>query len=265
MQKFLQQNLEAAQIVVQETAQYIAAQALRLHEIEPQLKSVHNLVSEVDINAEHQLVKGLMKALPEAGFITEENSVEQSNKEFTWVIDPLDGTTNFLHGLPFYSVSVALLHNNEPVIGIVHDVSRNEQFYGYKNGGAFLNGRQLNISSPKTLHDSLIVMGFFYNETDVLEIFLNIMRRLVSESRAFRRLGSAALDLAYVAAGRCDAFFEFNLNAWDVAGGALLVKEAGGIISDFHQTDNYIFGKEIIAARPGTYAELLNLIQQEIK
>jgi myo-inositol-1(or 4)-monophosphatase len=264
MEKHLSQYLIEAQKAVNEASQYIAKQALRLHEIEPQLKSLHNLVSEVDITAEHMLVEMLSKVMPEAGFITEEQSVTQQQKEFTWVIDPLDGTTNFLHGLPFYSVSVGLLHGNEPVLGIVHDVARNEQFYGYKNGGAFVNGQPINISKPKTLHDSLVVMGFFYNETEVLEKFLNIMRRLINESRAFRRLGSAALDLAYVAAGRCDGFFEFNLNPWDVCGGTLLVKEAGGIISDFSSTDNYIFGKEIIAARPGTYAELLELIKKEM-
>ncbi len=264
MEKHLLQYLADARKAVKATANYIAGQALRLHEIEIQEKSVHNLVSEVDVKAENYLVEMLSKALPEAGFITEENSIAQQKKEFTWVIDPLDGTTNFLHGLPFYSISVGLLHGDEPVLGIVHDVARNEQFYGYKNGGAFLNDTPLNILQPKSLHDSLIVLGFFYNETDALEKFLNIMRQLINQSRGFRRLGSAALDLAYVAAGRCDGFFEFNLNAWDVCGGALLVKEAGGLISDFKNTDNYIFGKEIIAARPGVYDELLALIKIEM-
>lgn len=259
----LEKLLHQTRLVVNKAVEYIFIQSLRLNEIEPQMKSLHNLVSEVDITAEQILVEGLNRALPEAGFITEENSIEQLKKEFTWVIDPLDGTTNFLHGLPFYSVSVGLLHHDEVILGIVHDVSRNEQFYGYKNGGAFVNGKQLDISKSKILHDSLIITGFFYNETEVLEKFLNIMRRLVNESRAFRRLGSAALDLAYVAAGRCDGFFEFNLNAWDVAGGVILVKEAGGFVSDFHKTDNYIFGKEILAARSGTFDELLTLIKKE--
>ncbi len=265
MEKQLQQYLIEAQKTIKETSKYIISQALRLHEIEPKEKSLNNLVSEVDITAEHMLVEMLSKVLPEAGFITEENSTLQQKKEFTWVIDPLDGTTNFLHGLPFYSISVGLLHHDEPVLGIVHDVARNEQFYGYKNGGAFVDGKQLNITSSKQLIESLIVMGFFYNETDVLEQFLNIIRRLVNECRGFRRLGSAALDLAYVAAGRCDGFFEFNLNAWDVCAGALLVTEAGGCISDFNGTNNYIFGKQIIAAREGTYQQLLSLIKKEIK
>ncbi|MEY2829809.1 MAG: hypothetical protein RIQ33_1667 [Bacteroidota bacterium] len=258
----LEKILSESRKVVNQAVEYIFIQSLRLNEIEPQFKSLHNLVSEVDVTSEKMLVEGLHKVLPEAGFITEENSIEQTKKEFTWVIDPLDGTTNFLHGMPFYSVSVGLMHGDEVILGIVHDVSRNEQFYGFKNGGAFLNGKQLDISKQKTLYESLIITGFFYNETDVLERFLNIIRRLVTEGRAFRRLGSAALDLAYVAAGRGDAFFEFNLNAWDVAGGAILVKEAGGFVTDFNGSGNYIFGKEIIAARGGTYTELLKLIKE---
>jgi myo-inositol-1(or 4)-monophosphatase len=264
LEKFLPSYLAAAQKAVEKTSEYIAAQSLRLHEISPKEKSLNNFVSEVDINAENILVEMLSKALPEAGFITEENSIFQQQKEFTWVIDPLDGTTNFLHGLPFYSISVALMHNEEAIVGVVHDVSRNENFYATKNNGAFLNGKKLNISSPKKLIESLMVIGFFYNETDVLEKFLNIMRHMIQHSRAFRRLGSAALDLAYVASGRCDGFFEFNLNAWDVAAGSLLVKEAGGIVTDFKEGNDFIFGRQIIAARNGTYQELMSMIKNEI-
>jgi myo-inositol-1(or 4)-monophosphatase len=254
---------QQAILVVHEAADFIAQQAKKIGEIAVQEKSLHNLVSYVDVEAEKILVHGLQKLLPQAGFITEENSIkENATAEYVWVIDPLDGTTNFLHGLPLYCVSVGLLHKGKSILGIVHEVSSNETFYAWKNGGAFLNGNKITTRSVSDMNEALIVTGFFYNDVDVLEKFLNILRQMMKRTRGFRRLGSAALDLAYVAAGRCDAFYEFNLNSWDVAGGVVIVEEAGGIVSTFSKTDDYLFGKEIIASSKGIYNEALEIINR---
>jgi myo-inositol-1(or 4)-monophosphatase len=218
-----------------------------------EIKSLNSLVSYVDKTAEEQLVKGLGEIVPEATFLTEEKTVEQKEGVFQWIIDPLDGTTNFLHQLPFFSISVALQHHGKTVLGIVLEVNRDECFYAWKGAGAFLNNKKIKVSSTKTLGDSLIATGFPYYDYDHAQSFLKTLDFFMRNTRGIRRFGSAALDLVYVACGRFDAFYEYSLNAWDVAGGAFIVQEAGGVVSDFKGESNYLFGKEIIAVNPNIH------------
>ncbi|WP_339793602.1 inositol monophosphatase family protein [uncultured Imperialibacter sp.] len=226
-----------------------------------ELKGHNNLVSYVDKACEEMIVERLREVLPEAGFITEEGTVASSEQSLQWVIDPLDGTTNFVHGLPIYSVSLALVRDKQAILGVVYEVNRDECFHAIKGKGAFCNGKPIRVSSATQINESLLATGFPYNDFGKMMPYLNILNELMKSSHGLRRMGSAAVDLAYVACGRFEAFFEFNLNSWDVAAGVLLVTEAGGTVTDFKGGDNYIFGRELIAGC-GIQSELLGTIKK---
>jgi len=223
-------------------------------------KGSRDLVSYVDLNAEKIIVEGLKKILPDAGFLTEEKTIEEGNTSLRWIIDPLDGTTNFIHGAPPYSVSIALQQDNELLIGIVYEIVLDECFYAWKGGGAFCNGKKISVSSTSHLSQSLTATGFPYKEFPQMDRFFSTLRFLFNHTHGVRRLGSAAVDLIYVACGRFDGFFEYNLNAWDVAGGAMIVEEAGGTVTDFSLEKNFLFGKEIIASNKKIHKEFLNVV-----
>lgn len=252
-------------LLTQQVAQYIAEQALTFSSDKIEHKGLNDLVSYVDKTAEMQLVKGLQAILPEAAFITEENTIAKQDNDLQWIVDPLDGTTNFMHGLPCYSISIALMHKNELVVGVVHEVNRNECFYAWKDGGAFLNGNPISVSAKLNLQDSLIATGFPYTVFEEIDDYLTLLKELMKCTHGLRRLGSAAVDLAYVAAGRFDAYFEYNLNAWDVAAGCLLVKEAGGQVTDFKGGEDYVFGRRVVASNKSTHMALLSVIQSNFK
>lgn len=252
-------------LLTQQVAQYIAEQALTFSSEKIEHKGLNDLVSYVDKTAEMQLVKGLQAILPEAAFITEENTIAKQDNDLQWIVDPLDGTTNFMHGLPCYSISIALMHKNELVVGVVHEVNRNECFYTWKDGGAFLNGNPISVSAKLNLQDSLIATGFPYTVFEEIDDYLTLLKELMKCTNGLRRLGSAAVDLAYVAAGRFDAYFEYNLNAWDVAAGCLLVKEAGGQVTDFKGGEDYVFGRRVVASNKSTHMALLSVIQSNFK
>lgn len=225
-------------------------------------KGVNNLVSYVDKQAETMLVEGLHKILPEAGFITEEGTTSIGRKELNWVIDPLDGTTNFLHALPLYSISIGLLDGNEPILGVIMDLGRNDCYYAHKNSPAYKNGKTIRISQAPRMEDGLLATGFPYMEFDQMKQYLEILTEFMKNTHGLRRLGSAAIDLAYVAHGRFEGYFEYNLHPWDVAGGAIVVKQAGGIVTDFEGDNDYIFGKSIIAASPKVHGQMLEVIKR---
>jgi myo-inositol-1(or 4)-monophosphatase len=226
----------------------------------------NNLVSYVDKEAERRLVEVLHKILPEAGFITEEETVKQSqNQEYNWIIDPLDGTTNFLHGFPIFAISVALTRKNIPVLGVIYHIIRQECFHAIEGGKAYINDHVITVSDTNTLNDSLLATGFPYHHSGKKDAHLQIIKEFLDKTHGIRRLGSAAIDLAYVACGRLDGFFEYNLNAWDVAAGVLIVKQAGGKVTDFTGGDNFIFGKELCAANANIHDEMLELIQHNWK
>lgn len=228
-----------------------------------QKNGFNNLVSYVDQEAERKLVKVLKKILPEAGFITEEGTVEQSKANtYNWIIDPLDGTTNYLHGLPIYAVSVGLTRGEEPILGVVYHVVRKECFSATEDGNAYCNGKVIRVSSIPTLKESLLATGFPYYHFDKRDNYLDIIKDFLEKSHGVRRLGSAAVDLAYVACGRIEGYFEYNLNAWDVAAGVLIVKQAGGTVTDFKGGNNCLFGGELCAANALMHGEMLELVKK---
>lgn len=256
-------TLEVCEIAKQ-AADFIKSNLLKVSTNDIQTKSQNSLVSYVDQEAERMIVARLQELLPEAGFVTEEDTIDQSTSEsYEWIIDPLDGTTNFLHKIPVFAVSIALRHNGEMLSGVVYNVMVDECFYAWRDGGAFLNGDQISISSNEDFSESLIATGFPYYDFEKLEQYLSTFKELISETRGLRRLGAAAVDLAYVACGRFDGFFEYSLHIWDIAAGVLIVKEAGGIVSDFDGGQDHLTGSEIIATSPHIYEPLKKIISKQ--
>ncbi|MBT1688101.1 inositol monophosphatase family protein [Dawidia soli] len=231
-----------------------------------QKDSFNNLVSYVDKEAERKLVATLQKLLPQAGFITEEGTVQQSQQhEYNWIIDPLDGTTNFLHGLPIYAISIGLTRGNTTILGDVYHVVRKECFHAIEGGPAYCNDKIIEVSQAPALSDSLLATGFPYYHSEKKDAYLDIIRDFLEKSHGIRRLGSAAIDLAYVACGRIEGFFEYNLNPWDVVAGAFIVQQAGGRVSDFSGGNNFVFGREMCAANGRIHDEMLGVIQRRWK
>ncbi len=225
-------------------------------------KSLHSYVTYVDKNAERLIVDDLKKIISEAGFITEEETETIQSDVFNWIIDPLDGTTNFIHALEPFSVSIALREKSEIVIGVVYEIGKDECFYAFKDSPAFLNGNEIKTSDVLTLSNSLIATGFPYYDYERNEKILNTLEYLMRNMSGVRRFGSAATDLAYVACGRFDAFYEYSLNAWDVAAGAFIVERAGGKVSDFKGGNNYLFGREILASNNHVFDEFSSIIKK---
>ncbi len=225
-------------------------------------KGMNDLVSYVDREAEKKLIGKLLDLIPQAGFYSEEDEKnrEITDKEYHWIIDPLDGTTNFMHGLPLYAISTALMKGEEIVVGVVYEVNRDECFYAWKGGGAFCNLEPIRVSRVSSLSESLLATGFPYRDFDKVPSYLEIIKDFMQKSHGLRRMGSAAVDLSYVAIGRFEGFFEYNLNPWDVAAGALIVQEAGGKVSTFENKENYIFGREIVAGC-AIHKAMLDVIQ----
>lgn len=254
---FPQLSLDVAALC-RRTAEFIRQEAASFDRSKVEHKGLHDLVSYVDQETERRLVTGLRELLPTAGFITEEGTAgsDSATGEFTWIIDPLDGTTNFVHGLPVYAISVALLRGRELVVGVVHEVNRDESFRAVRGSGAFCNDVPMHVSDVATLNSSLIATGFPYTDFGKLDAFLRILGAFFTRSHGVRRLGSAAVDLAYVAAGRCEGFFEFNLNSYDVAAGLLLVQEAGGHVTQFLVDGDPLFGREVVASNRLIHAEM---------
>ncbi len=225
-------------------------------------KGLHDFVSYVDKESEKLLVDGLSQICPDAGFIVEEGTSTEKNETLNWVVDPLDGTTNFIHGLPPFAISIALMHSDEAVVGVVYEVSLDECFYAWQGSTAYLNGKEIRVSEALKVSDSLVATGFPYYDYHRIKPMLDSLEYFMRNSHGIRRLGSAATDLAYVACGRFDAFYEYSLNSWDVAAGALIVKQAGGLVSDFRKGNNYIFGREIIATNNNVFNEFSSIISQ---
>ena len=251
----LQKLCTNAITVIKNTGAYISNEAKQFSSESVESKGIHDFVSFVDKTAEKQLVNGLKKLLPDAGFIAEEQTETYKSEKYNWVIDPLDGTTNFIHGLMPYAISIALMDKDELVLGMIYEISHKEMFYAWKGSKAYLNGDEISVSKAAKVTDSLIATGFPYYDYDRLAQFMKSLDYFMRNSHGLRRLGSAATDLAYVACGRFDAFYEYSLSPWDVAAGALIVQQAGGKVSDFNGKNNYIFGKEIIASNSKIYSE----------
>ncbi len=242
--------------ITKEVGDFILSQRDAIQADNVEVKSLNSLVTYVDQTAEAKIIEGLKKILPEAEFIAEESHTERTQSEWYWIIDPLDGTTNFIHGIPVYAISIALYHKDQCQLAAVYELSRKEMFHAIKGHGAYLNGSKISVSQNTKLSDSLLATGFPYYDFKHMDEYLKILGEFFETTRGVRRLGSAATDLAYVACGRFDSFFEYGLSPWDVAAGALLVQEAGGVVSDFSNTSDYVFGEEIIASNPKLHLEV---------
>lgn len=249
-------------LLTQEVGQFILSQKKDNNTLKVEVKGLHDFVTFVDKTSEERIVKKLSELLPEAGFIAEEGTSTKKGDVYNWIIDPLDGTTNFIHGLTPIAISIALSRNDEIILGVVHEISLNETFYAWEDSKAYLNGNEINVSDNKTINQSLIATGFPYYDYKRINPFLSSLEHFMKNSHGIRRLGSAATDLAYVACGRFEAFYEYSLSPWDVAAGAFIVQQAGGKVSDFKGENNYIFGKEIIASNTNVFDEFLNTIKQ---
>jgi myo-inositol-1(or 4)-monophosphatase len=224
----------------------------------------NNLVSYVDKECERKIVSALKKLTPEAGFITEEGTVEQSRQQdFNWIIDPLDGTTNYLHGLPLYAISIALTRKDQTVLGIVYNVVPNECYHAIEGGKAYCNDREIRVSGIQHLSEGLLATGFPYYHLDKSDVYLEIIKTFLAKTHGIRRLGSAAIDLAFVACGRLEGFFEYNLNPWDVAAGAFIVQQAGGKVTDFKGGNNFLFGGELCASNGSIHKEMQEVIKPQ--
>jgi myo-inositol-1(or 4)-monophosphatase len=252
--------VEVKSLVI-ETGGFIENEQKRFSSEDIQSKGVHNYVTYVDTTSEEKLVTGLKILLPEAGFIAEEGTTSLKGERFNWIIDPLDGTTNFIHGLPPYAISIALIDAEEIVLGVVYEITSGECFYAWKGSPAFLNGREIRVSTTDKVSKSLIATGFPYTNFERIEPFMQSMRYFMKYSHGVRRLGSAATDMAYVACGRFEAFYEYGLNPWDVAAAVLIIRQAGGRVCDFSGGGNWLFGKEIIAANYAIYDEFREIIR----
>ncbi|PHN03189.1 inositol monophosphatase family protein [Flavilitoribacter nigricans] len=251
-----------AQRIVIHTSEFIQGELGKVKNKQIETKSLNSLVSYVDKEAEEQLVTGLSELLPGSVFITEEDTIDNQDGEWQWIIDPLDGTTNFLYQIPIFCISVALRYQDELVLGVVYEINRKECFYGWKGGGVFLNQIQVKVRKNDDLADSLLATGFPYYDYERTDAYLQCLKYFMQNTRGIRRMGAAAVDLAYVAAGRFDGFFEYSLQPWDVAAGAFLIQEAGGVITDFKGGDNFLFGNETIAASPKVHAAMLSVIDK---
>lgn len=246
---------------VMEAGAFIREQRKTFSEKVVEYKGFNDLVSYVDKSAEQLLVDRLKLILPEAGFITEENTAGSDGQEYQWIIDPLDGTTNFVHGVPCYCVSVALAQNGKVIIGIIYEINLDECFYAWKDGGAFLNGASIKVSEVNELKRSLLATGFPYTNFSKMKEYMDVFDYCMRNTHGLRRLGSAAVDMAYVACGRFEGFYEYGLNAWDIAAGCIIIEEAGGKVGDFSGGDNFLFGKEIISCNAGIYNEFLKVVK----
>jgi myo-inositol-1(or 4)-monophosphatase len=231
----------------------------RIEGLEIDSKNRNDFVSEVDKQAEAIIIDHIRKAYPDHGILAEESG-KHGNDTYQWIIDPLDGTTNFLHGFPQFAVSIGLLHKGVFDQAIVYDPLRQELFTASKGGGANLNNRRIRVSKQKALEGALIGTGFPYGDMDNLDNYLESFRKLCPVTAGIRRSGAAALDLAYVACGRLDGFWEYNLKKWDIAAGALLILESGGILSDIDKSDNYMSSGNIVAGNTRISTQLLDVL-----
>ncbi len=257
-----QLTTEAAKLSL-EVGAFIREERKKFSLEQVEFKGTNNLVSYVDKAAEEKIVKRLSELLPEAGFITEEETINKTGKIYNWIVDPLDGTTNFIHGLPTYSVSIALEQNKELVLGVVYEVNLDECFTAWKGGGAYLNGKPIKVSQAATVEQSLIATGFPYYDFEKLEKYMRVFKELTQKCHGLRRIGSAAVDMAYTACGRFEAYFEYNINLYDIAAGVVLVREAGGEAFNFKEEDEFYKARQIIATNGKISKQLAGIIRKE--
>jgi len=224
--------------------------------------SINNLVTEVDKHAEDKIIAIIKRDFPEHTIISEEVGELIQDSDYQWIIDPIDGTVNFAHGIPICCVSIGLRHKGKMLMGVVYNPMMNEFFFAERGKGAFLNDEPIHVSAKKDFYKACLVTGFPYKWPDTKEHPIKVFERMILQGLPVRRLGSAAIDLCWVACGRFDGFWEYNLNAWDVAAGYLIVREAGGRISNFDGSDTTVFDKETLATNGLIHDEMIRVINK---
>jgi myo-inositol-1(or 4)-monophosphatase len=261
-------NLDYAQIclsvidIAKKTALYIQSERGKIAKEQIEIKGLNDFVTRVDKTSEKLIVQALEPLVMGAGFIAEENTQPQKGDTYNWIIDPLDGTTNFIHGVPCYCISIALMEKDKIVVGVIYELNLQECFYAWEKGGAYLNGNKINVSAANSLKNSLLATGFPYYDYNLLDEYLNLFKYFMQNTHGLRRLGSAAADMAYVAAGRFEGFYEYGLKPWDVAAGTIIIVEAGGKVSDFSGNDNFIFGQQIVCSNALVFDEFKGVVSK---
>ena len=233
----------------------------RVSKSEVHAKQPNDFVTKADLTAEHSIVEAILKAYPDHAILGEESGASPSDSPYCWVIDPLDGTTNYIHGFPHFAVSIACRKDEQTIVGVVYDPLKNELFEASRGEGAFLNDARIRVSGRQTMSGALLGTGIPYRNAADLDAYFGVLRSLIKGSAGVRRAGAAALDLAYVAAGRFDGFWEFKLRPWDIAAGALIVIESGGKVGDMHGGPGYLEAGHIVAAAPVIYEKMLRRIR----
>lgn len=256
--------LNVATMAAKEAGHFIASQLNNIDQLNVHEKNKNDYVSEVDQHAEAIIIQTIKKYYPDHSILAEESGRDQKKSDFEWIIDPLDGTTNFLHQFPQFAVSIAVTEKGKLMHGVIYDPLKDELFYASKGAGARLNNFRIRVSDQKTLDNALLATGFPYYQFDYLDEYLASFKDFVTQTAGLRRAGSAALDLAYVAAGRVDGYYELNLKPWDIAAGALIVQEAGGLVIDHAGTENFLKNGNIVTANPKLLKEMVKVISKHI-
>jgi myo-inositol-1(or 4)-monophosphatase len=244
---------------------FIVRKMNKLPDLQIETKSKNDFVTEVDRQAEERAIETLLKAYPNHSILAEESGEIKGTEDYRWIIDPLDGTTNFLHGFPHFAVSIACQLNGRLEHGVIYDPLKQELFTASRGDGATLNNRRIRVTNIKTTQGALLGTGFPFKNHKELDTFLKLFNEFFRSASDIRRAGSAALDLAYVAAGRLDGYWENGLQSWDIAAGALIVREAGGIVGDYKGDDNYLDNGQVIAGNPRIFGDMLRKIQLHTK
>lgn len=256
----LQTIRSQVEVIAQRAGMTIAAHAREIRQVNVEVKGVHDFVTNVDKESERLILTSLSDLLPGVGILSEEGAGVPSKDGYNWIIDPLDGTTNFIHAMPPYAVSIGLAKGNEVLLGVVHEVSMQETFSAVKGCGAYCNGQRIMASSCHKIDDALIATGFPYYNYERLPQFMQTLEYFMQHSHGLRRLGSAATDLAYVACGRVDAFYEYGLKPWDVAAGIIIAQEAGVRFADYGGGENYLYGGELLCATKRLFDEFQGVV-----
>jgi len=234
----------------------------RISKADISIKQTSDFVTRVDKESEICIIRSIKKNFPDHHFLAEESVKETATNGYRWIIDPLDGTTNFIHRFPVFAISIALQYRREIILGVIYEPLRKDLFTAQKGGGSFLNGEMIRVSQATTLKDSLIATGFPFRKREFIDSYLGLFRNIFLRVSDLRRAGSAALDLAYVACGRCEGFFEIGLSPWDMAAGGLLIGEAGGLVTDFGGGCDYLSTGNIVAGAAGVHSKLLEEIKK---
>jgi len=261
MSKHLNVAIESAK----RSAQILIENFGKITEEQIETKNKNDFVTYVDKLSEEKIIKNILKYFPEHTILGEESGESLNKSDYRWIIDPLDGTTNFIHGLPTFGISIALQENNQLILGVIYDPLRDELFHAEKGQGSYLNGKKIQVSQKENLANCLLTTGFPYRTDDYYRDYVKIFAEFMLKTVGIRRPGAAVLDLAYTAVGRFDGFWEMLLKPWDIAAGAIIVQEAGGVITDANGEDNYLISGSVVAGNKSIHEQMITEIKSALK